>query len=499
MWTDCSRELQRRSLAQRERWSRFVKKLFQTVGVLTGQDRKSHILHEVTVPDGCSSLDIEFAFSPAIVAGVQNMITLTLFDGQGFRGARHRHGSRHVVHIATDGATPGYLAGPIGPGTWKVEIDTHMVMDGEPCSYSIDVDADGVEFDADVVNYDAAVVDGVQFAARVQSLARGRKSGSAWYRGDLHSHTVHSDAQWTLAALLESAHALKLDFLAVTDHNTVSVWRQIVTLDDEARHGLIIIPGIELTTFWGHALCLGATDWVDWRARNDDQSMADVAREVMERGDTFIIAHPMAPGDPECTGCRWLYPAVLPGPARIVEVWNGPWTGDSNNEEALATWYGWLGEGLRISATAGSDAHRPTDHTRGPGFSVVWADGPDAASILSAVQRGKLYLSSGPALRIGAIAPDGRRVTSGDEVAMDGAGMEVQFELERAPEGSTLRLIGDGSVAAEAVASGSQSQKIRLAVPPSVRKFIVAELRASDGELLALTNAIYLTHRGYDE
>jgi len=466
-----------------------VKKLFQTAGVLTGKDRKSHILHEVTVPDGCSSIDIEFRFAPAIVDGVQNMITLTLFDGQGFRGARHRHGNSHLVHIATDGATPGYLAGPIGPGTWKVEIDTHMVMDGEPCSYSINVDADRLEFDAEVLS----------FVADVESPAHARTGGRSWYRGDLHSHTVHSDAQWTLTGLLASAHALDLDFLAVTDHNTVSVWRQIMALDDDARHGLILIPGIELTTYWGHALCLGATDWVDWRARNDDQSMADVAREVMERGDTFIIAHPFAPGDPECTGCRWLYPAVSPGPARIVEVWNGPWTGDSNNEEALAAWYGWLGEGLRISATAGSDAHRPTDHTRGPGFSVVLADAPDFASILSAVRMGRLYLSSGPALRIGTTASDGRRVTSGDELAPDGAELEVELELERAPEGSTLRLIGDGAVAAELPTSGSQSETISLTVPPSIRKFIVAELRASDGELLSLTNAIYLTHRGYDE
>jgi len=476
-----------------------MKKLFQRAGVLTGKDRKSHILHEVTVPDGCNSLDLEFRFAPAIVDGVQNMITLTLFDGQGFRGARHRHGNSHLVHIAADGATPGYLAGPIGPGTWNVEIDTHMVMDGEPCSYSITVDADRPEFDAEVLNIDAAVDGGAEVAARVESSTRERTSGRAWYRGDLHSHTVHSDAQWTLAGLLASAHALDLDFLAVTDHNTVSVWRQIMALGDDARHGLILIPGIELTTYWGHALCLGATDWVDWRARNDDQSMADVAREVMKRGDTFIIAHPFAPGDPECTGCRWLYPAVSPGPARIVEVWNGPWAGDSNNEAALAAWYGWLGEGLRISATAGSDAHRQTDHTRGPGFSVVLADSPDFASILAAVRMGRLYLSSGPALRIGTTASDGRRVTSGDSLAPGGGAWKLELELERAPEGSTLRLIGDGAVAAERSTSGSQPETISLTVPPSIRKFIVAELRASDGELLALTNAIYLIQRGDDE
>ena len=47
-------------------------------------------------------------------------------------------------------------------------------------------------------------------------------SGRRWLAGDLHTHTVHSDGVMTVPELARFAAGRGLDFLAVTDHNTVS-------------------------------------------------------------------------------------------------------------------------------------------------------------------------------------------------------------------------------------------------------------------------------------
>ena len=89
-----------------------------------------------------------------------------------------------------------------------------------------------------------------------------------------------------------------------------------------------------MTTFWGHALCLGVHGWIDWRVLADGEAMAKIAATAYTQDQVYIIAHPMSPGDPGCTGCAWRYGAMMPGSARLVEIWNGPWAGDSNNELA---------------------------------------------------------------------------------------------------------------------------------------------------------------------
>ena len=46
--------------------------------------------------------------------------------------------------------------------------------------------------------------------------------GLQWLAGDLHAHTVHSDGALTVPELAVLAVERGLDFLAITDHNTIS-------------------------------------------------------------------------------------------------------------------------------------------------------------------------------------------------------------------------------------------------------------------------------------
>ncbi|GJL83023.1 MAG: phosphatase [marine bacterium B5-7] len=64
---------------------------------------------------------------------------------------------------------------------------------------------------------------------------------------DLHCHSNHSDGELDVATLIERAKSRGVTCLSITDHDTVSAYRVIESLD----HGdMRIIPGIEFSTFW---------------------------------------------------------------------------------------------------------------------------------------------------------------------------------------------------------------------------------------------------------
>lgn len=448
--------------------------LYEFRGELDESDCKRHIPHPFTVPPNCSEIDVSFRFVPERAGDIHNLLTLTLFDPHGFRGAGHRDGPMHQVHLGALDATPGYCPGEISPGEWVVQIDTHMIVAGQVCRYTLQISGSD------------PAPEGTQAAARrprhTSSARASRRPG--WYRGDLHTHTIHSDGWHSVASLVQAAHDQGLDFLALTDHNTISGLEEVYT---HSSPGFVTMGGLELTTFWGHALSLGAREWIDWRVGPGEGEMARLASEAYGRGETFVIAHPCSVGDPVCTGCRWLYPDMMPGAARLVEVWNGPWGGDSGNEGALALWYDWLNRGCRIVATAGTDIHGEHDYARNPGFSVVYADSLSEEGLLRAVHAGHAYLSSGPRLEFSARTMDGREAIMGDDVLTDSPTFTVRWD--ECPPGAAIRIVEDGQVVDGWPGAGRGRREW---VPRAGRaRWRVAEIRGTDGAMLAVTNPIF--------
>jgi hypothetical protein len=292
-------------------------------GNLTARDGKRHIPHQFVAPANGQAIEIRLRFAPHTVHGMANMLTLTVFDPDEFRGAGHRHGADHQARIGPTVATPGYVPGSLPAGPWIVQIDTHMIMPGRAVHYPLDITiAEGASVGSE--------------RPRLQQAGKPPQRGAGWYRGDLHSHTHHSDAgERTVAELLQTARDYGLDFIFLTDHNTTA---GLETMDAAAAEDLLTAGGVELTTFWGHALCLGTRAWMDWRVRPGSGDMARIAADTYARDQVFIIAHPQAIGDPYCTGCTWRFGEMMPGSARHLEIWNGPWQADSNNEAALALW-----------------------------------------------------------------------------------------------------------------------------------------------------------------
>ena len=319
--------------------------------------------------------------------------------------------------------------------------------------------------------------------------------GAGWYRGDLHAHTVHSDGAWEVADLVAAARTRGLDFVTLTDHNTTS---GLAAMAGCAGDGLLTMGGQELTTFWGHALCLGGHAWHDWRVTRKGPEMAALASRISAAGELYVIAHPRARGDPHCTGCRWLYPAMMPGEARLVEVWNGEWFGGEGerdrNEAALQLWYGWLNRGHHMVATAGTDVHGPGRQYQSgsAGFSVVYADQLSEAGILRGVAAGHLYLSAGPALSFAALPEASGQRIMGDSLtgADESAAVSLAVSWDGVPEAASLRLIADGSPRDTLPIAAAGTREWSVSGSTAARWYVV-EVRARDGAMLALTNPIF--------
>src|SRR5688500_5239843 len=74
-----------------------------------------------------------------------------------------------------------------------------------------------------------------------------------WLRGNIHTHSTRSDGHLPVEEVLRRYADMGYDFLALTDHDVVSNYR------DLDAHGMVLIQGNEITRGAPHMLDIGAT------------------------------------------------------------------------------------------------------------------------------------------------------------------------------------------------------------------------------------------------
>lgn len=215
-----------------------------------------------------------------------------------------------------------------------------------------------------------------------------------WWRGNLHTHTTCSDGKLTPLENIRWHAAHGYDWIAITDHNQVTVAEG----DDLP---ILVLPGAEITAqreqVEYHIVAVGITQ-IPIAANRDVQVTIDA---VNAAGGVCFIAHPYWHGH---TFDDLLVLKDYVG----IEIFNtGCWL-EINKGHALVHWDALLRRGRKIWGLATDDSHfYYPDYGRG--WVVVRTETCDAPSILRALRVGHFYSTMGP--EIYAIAQEERTVT----------------------------------------------------------------------------------------
>lgn len=439
------------------------------------------------VPEGVNRIDVSYTYDPTHTPyGISfNVVDIGIFDPSGrglgnqagFRG--WSGGARSSFSLGTTEATPGYLAGPITPGRWRIALGPYQITaPGTP--YRVEVTLAYGDPGAPFVSHPAR-----------RSI---RGTGRGWYRGDLHVHTEHSDGAQTQAEVLEYAVAAGLDFIGTSEHNTSSAQRTWGSYLTGPYADFLVIAGEEVTTRAGHWLATGLPttrhhgSWIDWRYRPEDDELARFTKQVHDLGGLSIAAHPYQLGGGITWGFGYDFTEV-----DAVEVWNGPWSGlnATANASAVKQWHQLLVQGVFKPAVGNSDTHKQAQQI-GLAQTVVRSDALSSRAIIEGYRAGHSWITGSSAVgltftaRLGDVVGEcGDRVPSGagDEVA-------VHLEVTGVPDGAVATLIGPSGVLGTAPATAG-TVTLDQTVAGGLA-FVRAEV-TQDATMIALTNPIFLS------
>ena len=424
------------------------------------QAQSAYLYVAVDVPSGLSALSVKLTYDRCedcvIDLGLLDARARTYPTREGFRG--WSGGARNAVFVGEMAATPGYVPGPVMAGRWLVMLGLYRVpQDGAVISLQIG---------------DAPVGPA---ASPAPESAGWAPKGPGWYRGDTHSHTFHSDAKGAPKTLHRMARERGLDFLFVTDHNTLTGWTAYFR--SATGPELVFLPGVEITTADGHANILGAETWVDFRLEKDED-IAVLEASARAAGGILSVNHHKPP-----IPWQHAWPEIA-----CMEAWHECW--DHDNALLLSRYDDLLKSGRRITGIGGSDYHQPAALTRegswllGNPTTVVYAETLDRPGILAAIRNGRAFITESPDGPHLEIAADGLPMGSVLS-ASEGVALHV---LTEGADGDSLSLVSDrGLLATLPIEAARWQTELSL---PSGLLYVRAEIRRGEA-VRALSNPIY--------
>lgn len=141
--------------------------------------------------------------------------------------------------------------------------------------------------------------------------ARVLKNETRWYAGELHAYSKYGVGTESVAELVRRAEKAGLDFLAITDRNTLAATRD----PDFRSDRLVLLPAMEWgTDEMGVSLIYGARTTPD-PPSTQQMAQAECIR-VQAQGGIWVIAHPAFPTKPWQWGLSFV---------NGVELWFRNW------------------------------------------------------------------------------------------------------------------------------------------------------------------------------
>jgi len=471
-------------------------------GQLAGSDIHSYREVPFQVPTGVNRITVQFESTGR---AEHTTIDLGLEDPDGFHGQQGLRGwtggSKQLFTVGAVDATPSFAPGPIQAGRWALLLGIPNIRPASKAEYTAKI-------------WFGHPGDPAWLPAVLNPPLR-KEAG--WYRGDLHMHGAHSDgscptqggdgrAPCPLVFTVEDAARRGLDFIALSDHNTVSQANDIRELQPYFDH-LLLIPAREVTTFQGHANLFGTTEPLDFRLGS--KSVPDwntLLTQAAALHGVFSINHPIRPNDETCMGCGWTpEKPVEMHLVQAIEAVNGM-DAMSPKHTGIPFWEEQLNQGFHLTGIGGSDNHNAKVALPFPGGSmaiglpttVVHASELSMKAILDAIRAGHVFIdvqgTRDRAIDLVATAGD-RSAEMGDALSAP-AGSMVHLTLHAdALDQAHAEIIVDGKVfqtKSEMLIRGAK-QTLSFDWPSDgKRHWLRANVRGADGTLLIVGNPIYL-------
>ena len=310
-----------------------------------------------------------------------------------------------------------------------------------------------------------------------------------WYACELHCHTLHSDGQFSVRELIDTAVERHLDGIQLTDHNTTSG-------HPEAENSPIpVLKSIEWTTYFGHMHAMDCKADVDWRDAVPD-NIVEKMTQVHCGGGLVGVCHPYQLGTPICTGGRWDYNVKDWSLVNYMEIWSeGCPFMNTPNERTRMLWHSLLDEGYRITPTFGRDWHRATRDIYHSACTYLLCEGElTDKKIREAVEKGRSVISMGPLFYFTA---DGKNI--GDEVTAGESDIEFTLDFSRmkemgVPERVTpkeIRFISRGGETVSVIQPAQSLTKINLKDNTWYNAELWGSIDEKENCLIALTAPVY--------
>jgi hypothetical protein len=222
------------------------------------------------------------------------------------------------------------------------------------------------------------------------------RPGRFW-RGNLHTHSDHSDGALSPAEVAGLYQEAGYDFVAVTDHFRAEYGFPLTDTRELRSAGFTTLPGAELhaprtglSDEW-HIVAIGLPD--GFAPPGPGESGPALARRAREAGAFIGMAHPAA-------SLLTLADAEALDAAHAVEAYNdlAAWEdrGDSFHLYDLL-----LARGRRLGAYAADDAHfQPQDPPGRAAWVQVRAESLEPGELLAALRAGHYYSSTGPEIHV---------------------------------------------------------------------------------------------------
>jgi hypothetical protein len=357
------------------------------------------------VPENARRVGLVLTFHKERLA----QIYVSLHDPTEFRGNRmNPSGKGDIVlelWVSPEEASPGGIAGALPAGEWRAQLQIARV--GEETDYHLEVYADlGKVSSVDNFTYPAGHI---------------VNSEAGWYQGELHCHSTESDGKYPAEAVVRTAREFGLDFLALTDHFTISQWRKIAAVIDEP---IALLRSCEITSALGHANLHGIQRWVNVFVDRPGWDMNQAAQATHAQGALFCVNHAFN------LELGWRADGFNWDLADLMEVYHnleGP-----NNDAAITMWDHHLQLGRRIVGIGGTDSHDPfwSLDRLAQVVTCVYATELSEQGIINGLRQGLVYVTKGPELRFTASNPAGEQVQMWESLPLGNGPINFQVKIK---------------------------------------------------------------------